>query len=337
MTEVYRKRIEHPSAWKSSEIGGKEGLVYRLKPEHLDAIDEALAKTRSLKPQEVRRRQFDHPAVNAFMTEVRDIIMKGRGVAILNGVTHDRYSEEDFERIYWGLGTHLGIGVVQSAWGDRLGHVRHEPNQTNVRAYRSTMELAPHTDQTEIVGLMCVRKAKEGGLSQLASSLAVHNEILATRPDLLEPLYRGYPSYRRGEHQPGEPAITPYDVPIFCSVNGLGSCRYGNAQRVAAEKLGVELPKKFDEALTYFGQVATRPDIQCQFMIEPGEMALWNNFTTLHARAEFKDGEKPEEKRHLLRLWVEVANGRPAVPEMDTCVGKPLSKMGKLSEEVEAA
>jgi hypothetical protein len=33
-----------------------------------------------------------------------------------------------------------------------------------------------------------------GGESQLFSTLAMHNELVKSRPELLEPLYRGYPT-----------------------------------------------------------------------------------------------------------------------------------------------
>jgi hypothetical protein len=60
----------------------------------------------------------------------------------------------------------------------------------------------------QIVGLMCVRQARDG-YSQYASGLAVHNEILATRPDFLMPiLYRGFPHHRRGEEAPTASPIT---------------------------------------------------------------------------------------------------------------------------------
>ena len=43
MTYVHREHIDHPSAWTSRSIGGKQGLVYHLKPRHLDAFDVILA------------------------------------------------------------------------------------------------------------------------------------------------------------------------------------------------------------------------------------------------------------------------------------------------------
>jgi hypothetical protein len=95
----------------------------------------------------------------------------------------------------WALGTHFGPGVSQSALGDLLGQVRDEtpPGQPeSARGDLSRRELSLHVDLAQIVGLMCVRQARQGGYSQYASGLAVHNEILATRPDLMPVLYRGF-------------------------------------------------------------------------------------------------------------------------------------------------
>ena len=42
-----------------------------------------------------------------------------------------------------------------------------------------------------------------GGVSAYASADTVYNEILATRPELLDPLFAGLRYHRRGEELPG--------------------------------------------------------------------------------------------------------------------------------------
>ena len=46
-------------------------------------------------------------------------------------------------------------------------------------------------------------------------------------------------------------------------------------------------------------------------MLEPGEMVMFNNWTTLHARTSFVDGGP--HPRHLLRLWLAVPDGRTVI------------------------
>ena len=312
MTPIHAHQIDHPSAWTSGTIGGKETLTTQLNTGQLAAIDALLARTRHLAPQQVARADFDHPAINGLLLGLRETIMNGRGVAIVSGVTPERYTEEEFQRIYWGFGTHLGIGAVQSAAGDRLGYVQNNENDQVKRGYRSLRELHMHTDSYELVGLMSVRRAKSGGLSGLVSSLAIHNEILNARPDLLPPLYRGF-RIASEEARFSSKAITDDAMPVFCAVGGEVSCMYEPSHmKNAAALLPGGMPDDLAEALDYFDSVANRDDLALRFLLEPGEMMLWHNYTNLHSRTAFEDFL--DSKRLLLRLWLNVREGRPVDP-----------------------
>lgn len=247
---VYHGIIDHPAAWTSKAIGPVDRLARNLSAAELAAIDELLAKTRLLRPQEVTREQWDHPLINAAAREIQTEIVDGRGVVIIRGVTRERYSEEDFERIYWGFGTHWGKAAVQSHFGDRLGHVRDEKeNNPNGRKYRGTGDIPMHTDFYEMIGLMSVQKSATGGYSGVVSALAIHNEIFRTRPELLEPLYRGYP-YASMEASRTDRPVTPYAIPAFCCVDGKVSCGYlRNLIRLAALKMNTTLPADLVAAL----------------------------------------------------------------------------------------
>jgi hypothetical protein len=298
--------------WPDLSPRSKEALVYALSASELATIDVLLDKTRHLPPQQVTRRDFSHPAISPMLATVKDIVMARRGVVIIQGIKPDRYSVEDFERIYWGFGTHWGKAAVQSVSGDRLGHVRHEADNPKNRGYMALRELKFHSDAYELVGLMCVQTAAEGGYSRLASAMIIHDEILALRPDLIEPLYRGFP-YAMAEAQASSTPVTSSSIPVFSKVKGQLSCMYCKAyMRTAAEYLGIPLPPKLTEALLYFEQIAERPDIHLQFMLEEGEIMLFNNYTFVHSRTNFKNSE--DKKRHMLRLWLSVRAGRPVVP-----------------------
>src|SRR5207247_6300102 len=110
------------------------------------------------------------------------------------------------------------------------------------RAYRNSRELTLHTDRADVVGMLCIRKAAEGGLSGYASVHTIYNEILASRPELLEPLFAGFPYHRRGEEATGEPPITSYRVPVFSEGEGLLSTVWLRAYlEMAATDLGPPL------------------------------------------------------------------------------------------------
>ena len=271
----YQHIITTPAAWTSQGIGGKDGLTRRFSVEETAAFDTLLARTRHLKPQQVARTDFDHPAVNALAADLAHTIRRGRGVVLLTGLSPDRYTEDDLQRIYWGLGTHLGTAAVQSALGDRLGHVRHVKDDPVARGYRSNEELTPHTDSYPIVGLLCLQRAESGGDSRMVSALAIHNEILRTRPDLLPPLYEGT-YYAVVEARFSGAPVTDFKIPLFgCVGDTVSVCYSRTFIDRAVELRGEALPSTLQEALDYFDALADRDDLRARFMLEPGEMMLW--------------------------------------------------------------
>ena len=44
-------------------------------------------------------------------------------------------------------------------------------------------------------------------------------------------------------------------------------------------------------------------------MLEPGDIQYCNNYTILHSRTSFIDHDEPDQKRHLLRIWLYVPDG----------------------------
>ncbi len=327
MNPIYDRRIDHPAAWTSAEIGGKEGLTHRMGPEHVQALAELVERTRHLAPDAVTRADFDHPLINDLMKGVRFELMNGRGAIVLQGLDMSRTSLEDYSRIYWGLGAHLGQGAVQSYRGDRIGHVQKEEDNPTGRGYLMDVELRSHTDFHEILSLASFRKAPEGGESGVVSSLAIHNVLLEEAPHHLEALYEGFFHELAGTQQ-----VTADKVPVFCNVDGKVSCYFhGLFQMAAAKTLGVPVPPELVEAQKAFSAIAARPDIRADFMLEPGEMLFWHNFLMLHSRTAFSD--TPEQKRLLLRLWLNVPGGRPMHPSFT----ERARAMDKIHESGQAA
>lgn len=316
-TPIFRQPITHESAWTGPGVGGKTGLEMPLGPRQLRAI-EALVRRNEGKPTlEIERADWDHPDLNPFLAGLKRTILKGRGIAIVTGITRADYDEAQFATIYWGVGRHLGRAVMQSQKGDRIGYVQADPSYPVDRGYLSNVELSLHTDTHEILGLMGVRQAASGGESRMASALAIHNAILAERPDLLEPLYEGYYYATPEMAALGREPVTRMKIPVFSNVGGQVSCHFlGGFMRKAAERQGVELPARLDEAIAYFRATSERDDIRARFLLEPGEMMLWSNYTVLHARQAFTD--EGERRRLLYRLWMDVDDdmARPICEEL---------------------
>ncbi len=305
MTQAPPSLIDHPGAWEAAEIGGKEAFMHRLGAEHVAALEMLVDRTRDRAPDAVTRADFAHPLIDDLMRAARAQLLHGYGAIIIAGLPMERLSLEDYTRIHWGLGTHLGTGAVQSGKGDRIGYVRNEPGST--RGYTTDMELRPHTDFHEIMSLAAFSCAESGGVSGLVSGLAIHNRIARDRPDLLPALYEGF-----WHLSPGG-AVSSARVPVFSHADGRWSVYYHTIfQRWAAEKLGVEIPPLLAEAMDLFNDLAQDPALAASFTLEPGEQLFWHNWTNLHSRTAFEDS--PAHRRLLLRLWLNLADGRPAVP-----------------------
>ena len=76
----------------------------------------------------------------------------------------------------------MGRSVRQNPQGDLIGRVMNVGDLTDrqTRVYETNAYLPYHTDPTDVVGLLCIRQAKSGGISSLVSSASLYNELLAT-------------------------------------------------------------------------------------------------------------------------------------------------------------
>ena len=320
MTTAHTGQIDHPAAWRPSDFNSADDFAFDLEERHLDAIEEAMnAVVRAGKKLEtLEDSDFAMPSIASELATVRRELTDGRGLVLMRGFPVEQYSVEEIGMIYWGIGSHFGQGTSQSRLGDRLGYVTHDPDvQDKWRGYRSTNPSGFHTDKDDIISLLCVRQAKTGGHSRLVSALSIHNEIAATRPDLLAPLYEGYYFHFFGERPPGAGAISDYKVPVFCHAVGRTSMIWLRGYMThAAKERGEELPDEFTEALDLVYEIANRAETELQFPLNGGEAFFINNFELLHGRTGFEDYPEPERRRLLLRLWLEIDPPRPLHPNM---------------------
>lgn len=311
---------QEAALWRAADFAAKDDVAVDLEP---DAVAAAL--------DEVRRAACAHDLLDIGpdslplkplerqLADVNNILRDGRGFLILRGFPVDDLTQTEIEAFYWALGLHLGTPVSQSVMGDRLGHVKDVSGRNaSARAYRNSNELTPHSDPGDYLAFLCLHPAARGGESVFASSHTVHEEMRRTRPDLLERLYRGYRWHRFGEQPDGYDPITPHRVPVYSACDGRLSCRIVRqyVEIAADEDPECALDPLDVEALDLFDALAVRPDIGFRFTLARGEAVIANNFTALHARTAFEDGDDPAAKRHLLRLWLAADPPRPVVREM---------------------
>lgn len=316
MTAARFERIDHPAAWRVDQLGNPDSIAVDLESRHLDALDAAVraSKRDDIPIESLSRGSFPLGAIASDIEDWRCELAGGRGLLLLRGFPVADYDVADVSRMFMGLGTHFGLPVSQNNLGEKLGHVINVGNRDRrERAYRNSRGLNLHTDRCDYIGMLCLQKARAGGVSGYASAVAIHNEILATRPDLLEPLYTGYHLHRFGEQPPGEPPITRSPVPVFSSADGFFNVVYIRGYVDLSVEEGLcTLDERALEALDYFDEIANRPEIRLDVLLEPGEATFTNNCLLLHRRTEFEDHADAARKRHLLRLWL-VDDERPAV------------------------
>jgi hypothetical protein len=307
------KEIVAPFAWKGADLQHSTGWIRRFDDGELDEIDSALhaVKRRGLEWPDITREDFPLPRFASELARIAEALETGRGMILLRGLP-GTYTEDDLRIVYWGIGTHLGTAVSQGGRGELLGLVEDEGQPVERTRYRGskTADALPfHADRCDIVGLLCVRKAKSGGYSRIVSAAQIHNEVLRRRPDLLHVFYADWYNSRQGDEKPGE--ARAYPKPIFGFREGYFTGMFSPAYIRTAQHFP-EVPRLSDaqeEALALFGSLADELVLNMTF--EPGDIQLLNNHLIYHARTDYEDYPEKERKRLLLRLWLAVPGSRP--------------------------
>jgi len=262
----------------------------------------------------LNKEKFPLPILAPRLATIRNELIKGRGFALIRGLPVSRYNEQEAGTIFYGLGCHIGSPRSQNAKGHMLGHVRDlgmKGNDPNVRIYQTNERQTFHTDSADVVGLLCLKTAKKGGTSLLVSASAIYNEMREHRPDLLEILLQPIATDRRGEVPEG---MLPYLlIPVFTLYEGCLTVFYQRQYIDSAQRFddAPRLTPMHVEALDMFDHLANDPRLNLSMNLAPGDIQFVYNHALLHDRTGFEDWEDPEQKRHLLRLWLSVPGDRP--------------------------
>jgi hypothetical protein len=128
--------------------------------------------------------------------------------------------------------------------------------------------------------------------------------MLRRYPVQLRRLFEDFYFDRSLQMQPGEVPFAR--TPIFEHVDGVVGIRY-NRQRIERGHRMAEVPlsEEDEEALDCLDEVLGEPELVVSFAMAPGDALISNNRITLHNRSEFVDGDSPDEKRLLYRLWIQ--------------------------------
>jgi hypothetical protein len=323
-----RTPLTGPAVWNGEEIKNSKRWIRDMPAAAVAELDAALAhvKKKGLGWSQVTRENFPIDGLGGLLADIADELENGVGIMKLRGFPVDRYDEDDLRKIYFGLGTHLGTPVFQNRSGELMrairdegahvgrtyGETKDQKGTTFLSSYARTLTnggLRFHTDRTDVVGLLCVRQARAGGVSTLASTPAIHNAMLARRPDLLEELFGDYWRSRFGEE--GTTKETAYPLPIFGVRDGKFTSHY-SLTFIEAAQLAPDVPKLTAaqrEAIDVL--MATAQELCFEMTLDPGDLQLINSHVTYHGRTPFEDDFAAGKSRLLLRLWLTMPNNRP--------------------------
>ncbi|RLL93265.1 hypothetical protein CFD26_102277 [Aspergillus turcosus] len=320
--ERFPKEITGPTVWTAAEYRDHpEKWTHRFTPEELDELsrtaDEFMRSKIPLtgisKVPPPFPANFPLPTLSTQLHSLRDDLLNGKGFILFKGLPVQQWGTHKSAVVYMGLGTYLGYFVSQNSRGHVLGHVKdlgEDPEQIDkVRIYRTNARQFFHADDSDIVGLLCIARALEGGESDLVSSHTVYNILARERPDVLKTLTEPIWYFdRKGETSKGQ------DEYIRTSVVYL--------ERGENPRVYTKWDPYYVRSLTRFSDAGIIPPLSAaqrealqvledtclanslHMVLEVGDIQFLANSHVLHARTAYTDGPPPAPRRHLLRLWL---------------------------------
>ncbi|AEO56636.1 hypothetical protein MYCTH_2301769 [Thermothelomyces thermophilus ATCC 42464] len=318
---AFPKHITGPTVWQASEFtSNPERWVHPLTPTEIEELSQAAdAFIASGAPLTgISKESFDLPTFSKTLSALRDDLLNAKGFALLKNFPTHLWSPEKTAVAYLGLGTHLGYPVSQNGRGHVLGHVKDvgdDPTQIHaVRIYRTAARQFFHADDSDIVGLLCLHRAQEGGESDIVSVHRVWNVLQEEHPDVAELLTKPIWYFdRKGEVSDGQEEYIRQPV-VYLENGGRGRlyCKWDpyyvrSLGRFVERGLVPPLSDEQKRAMDILEEVCQREALH--MILEVGDVQFVSNAHLLHARTAYKDFAPPAPRRHLLRLWLATPEG----------------------------
>jgi alpha-ketoglutarate-dependent taurine dioxygenase len=305
--------ISDPRSWTAASADRMERWYHPLPQSLLAEMRSIIAAAPADKPiTEIRLSNQQLAKWSEAAAPALADLEEGRGFVIIDRLPLKELSQREAVALYWLYGQLLGEPFAQNVQGTLLYDVRDTGQDvaSGARFSVTSYESSFHTDNSfgdsilDYVGLLCLKTAKTGGVSQNVSGLAAVNLLRREHPDVLETLSQPLHVDRRGGFNEGEsptvlrPIVTWDDNELI-----LRYLRYWI--EAGHEKIGQPLTSEQRRALDTLDEVLKRPELQVNFSLEPGQMYFINNRWILHNRTAFEDYPDLEQRRHLVRLWLQ--------------------------------
>ena len=297
------------SMWKNNDVCHDRSWEITLsseqKAEIVSVARDAIASGASLETLSLDL--FPLALWDVVIDKINEDLSNGVGFVLLHEFPIDEMTEEEVQIAYFGLGLHLGTPVRQNSNSELLSHIRDDRTEQTgqiKRLYRTRERQDFHTDAADIIGLLCMHKAKSGGESKIVSSTRLYAEMMKRRPELVDELRAPMHWDKQDEHKEGEQPW--FTLPPIFDLNGEARIFYVGWYIRNAERWP-EVPRltsKQLEAMELLESIANDPEFHLEMSFEPGDIQFLNNGRILHAREAYEDWEDPDQRRHLLRLWL---------------------------------
>lgn len=247
------------------------------------------------------------PAIGPMLDQAMAALDEGPGFVTLAGLPADDLDNPVSRRLYLAIARALGTPVAQDRRGQMFCDVIDAapppaPGEAPVVGSRQA-DLPFHSDNAfgeifpDCVGMLCVRPAEVGGLSQLVSAYTILEEVRRVDARLALALERPFPFATTRILRVGEGVHRAVPV-VSWRTDGELVFRYLRFQ-VDED----ELPREQIAALDAVDEVLGRPELRVEFATLPGEMCFFSNRWLLHARTKFEN-VSPLRPRHHVRLWL---------------------------------
>ncbi|MFP4513897.1 MAG: TauD/TfdA family dioxygenase, partial [Acidimicrobiales bacterium] len=301
--------LETHCEWTTEELDGR--YVWHLGDDDIAELASALevAESRRDDVLDVTRDDFPLPSLGPRLKATAEVLINGDGLALIRGWPADRFTREQNEIVYWGVGMHLGEPWPQNARGHLLGDVTDQgkdPNDPNSRGYEvGGVGLPFHSDGSDLVGLFCLDPGNEGGRSLVANAVAAHNEMVRETPELAAELYQPLPYDYRGEQREGGKAW--YMVPVFQRWGDRLFVRYIRPF-IDSSQRHPDAPRLADQtiqAMNRFEALCSDGHRTAAMQLQTGDMQFIDNYHVVHGRERYSDDADAGKVRHLKRLWLE--------------------------------
>ena len=313
-----KRPFKNAKTWKRTDLKPSDWTV-KLGKASLKELDAVVAELRrqNLPLHMLRPDLFKLTATIAHMKDARKRAYNGIGFAIVDRLPLDKWSLDEAKAVQWLILSTISQPVAQESSGQIFRDIKETPDseRSQYNTGLTQKRLTFHTDNSgnrnvpNFTALLALYAAEEGGLSEYCTLYSLYNAMMKDAPDQLERLFQPFYHNRQDIQVPGEPDViwapaVGYDGKKLLSRISLNKIPTGYA------RIGKELDNLGRDALESVYSVIRKNDLSAKYMLDRGQVLIFNNREGLHHREGFTNGKTVDKQRHLVRMWLR-DEGRP--------------------------